>query len=88
MTNERRVEILSSDILDINALGDLLDLDYSMAAQKMRDIKRKLVSEGRDRLHIRGKILLEDYVYYFGLDINRYIVNNVLPKACDTERNV
>lgn len=81
MTNERRVEILSSDILDINALGDLLDLDYSMAAQKMRDIKRKLVSEGRDRLHIRGKILLEDYVYYFGLDINRYIVNNVLPKV-------
>ena len=71
MTPERRAEILSKDVITIKELGELLNLGYQMAAQKMRDMRRGLQAEGRDKLNIRGKVLVEDYAYYYGLNLNR-----------------
>ncbi len=67
MTYEQRSEIFAKDCLSISDVMKLLDVEYNKAAQVIREIRNKT-----DRLHIEGKIHVQDYIDYFGLDIARY----------------
>lgn len=70
MTLEQRNEMFAKDYLSIADVQVLLNLKYGAAAELMREIKRK-----SDRLHIQGKIHVQDYIDYFNLDIGRYVVS-------------
>lgn len=67
MTCAERDEILARDYLDIRDLMNLLGLSYNASAALIRQIKRK-----NDRLHIQGKIHIQDYIDYYGLNVERY----------------
>ncbi len=69
MTMERRREIFAKDCLTISDIGELLELNYDGAAKVMRNIKRK-----SDRLEISGKIHVQDYLDYFNIPSDRYLV--------------
>ncbi len=66
MNPERRAEIFSKDALTIDDLMELLELSYPMAAQVMRNIKRR-----HDRLQVKGRLHVQDYMEYFGMSSNR-----------------
>ena len=55
------------DYITIADMQELLGLSYNDAAKLIREIKRK-----HDRLHIQGKIHIQDYIDYYGLDAVRY----------------
>lgn len=63
MTYEKREQIFAKDYLTIADLQELLGLSYNTAAKLMRNIKFKY-----DRLHIQGKIHVQDYIDFFGLN--------------------
>lgn len=63
MTYIEREKIFSKECLNIEDLQELFDIDYNSASVLMRDIKRK-----SDRLGRRGKLHIQDYFDYFGLD--------------------
>ena len=63
MTYTEREKIFSKECLNIEDLQELFDIDYNSASVLMRDIKRK-----SDRLGRRGKLHIQDYFDYFGLD--------------------
>lgn len=67
MTNEQRAEMFAKDYLTIADVMVLLDLSYGDAAETIRNIRRKT-----DRLHRQGKIHVQDYIDYYGLDAARY----------------
>lgn len=67
MTYEQRNEMFAKDYLNIQDIMKLLDLSYGPAAMVIREIKRKT-----DRLHQQGKIHVQDYIDYYGLDVARY----------------
>ena len=69
LTPELRKNILSKDYLDIRDVQLLLGYVYGEAAKLIRQIKRKY-----DRLHVRGKIHIQDYLDYFTLPADRYVV--------------
>lgn len=64
---ERRKEIFAKEILTIADLEKLMGMSYQMAARFMREIKRK-----SDRLGIRGKCHVQDYIDAYALDAKRY----------------
>ena len=66
MTAEQRSNIFAKECLTISDLMSLLALSYDAAARLMRDIKRK-----SDRLHIRGRLHVQDYLEYFDLTARR-----------------
>lgn len=69
MSFEEREKIFSKDYLSIKDLQALLGLTYQCAAKLIRQIKFK-----HDRLHIQGKLHVEDYFEYFKIkDKQRYI---------------
>ena len=68
MTEERKKQIMARDALTIADVQELLGLSYWMAAKVIRDIKRK-----HDRLGIRGKVHVQDYLDYYRLDRNQYL---------------
>lgn len=68
MTYAEREAILSKDYLTIIDIQELLGLTYQDAAKTIRNIKRKV-----DRLGIRGKIHVQDYLDYFNLSADRYV---------------
>lgn len=63
LTPETRAAIFAKDVLTIEDLQHLLLMSYQAAAKLMRDIKRK-----NDRLQIQGKLHVQDYLDYFGID--------------------
>lgn len=67
MTYAEREFIFSKDYLTIADLQKLLGLSYNDAATMIRNIKRKT-----DRLGIRGKLHVQDYLDYYGLSAERY----------------
>ncbi len=67
MTYEQRSEMFAKDYLSVSDIMALLDLSYNDAAKVIREIRRTT-----DRLHIQGKIHVQDYIDYYGLDIARY----------------
>ncbi len=68
MTYAEREEIFSKDYLSIADIQALLGLSYQDAAKTIRNIKRKT-----DRLGLRGKIHVQDYLDYFALSTERYV---------------
>ena len=71
MTIEQRKEMFSKDFLTVADIQELLGLDYQTAAKIMRNIKRK-----SNRLDIRGKIHVQDYLDAFGLPVERYVLES------------
>lgn len=67
-TYEEREKIFSKDYLTIEDVEALLGLQYQDAARVIRNIKRKT-----DRLRIRGKIHVQDYLDYYNLSADRYV---------------
>lgn len=65
MTYERREEIFSKELITIDELAELSGIAYSTAAQMMRNMKRR-----SDRCHIDGRIHVQDYLEYIGIDPN------------------
>ena len=63
MTYAEREQIFAKEYLTIADLQDLLGLTYSAAATLIRTIKRSY-----DRLHIQGKIHVQDYIDFFELN--------------------
>lgn len=68
MTYAMREEIFSKEYLSIKDMQELLGMKYQDAAKTMRDIKRRT-----DRLGIRGKIHVQDYLDYFKIPPDRYV---------------
>ena len=68
MTYAMREEIFSKEYLSIKDMQELLGMKYQDAAKTMRDIKRRT-----DRLGIRGKIHVQDYLDYFQIPPDRYV---------------
>lgn len=80
MTKLEREAMFAKDYLTIQDIMTLLGLTYQTAARLVRLIKQKF-----DRLHIQGKIHVEDYIEYFKLSRARY--NLSTPKIKDGELN-
>lgn len=68
MTYAEREKILAKDYLTIADIQELLGLSYQDAAKTIRNIKRRT-----DRLKLRGKIHIQDYLDYFDLSVDRYV---------------
>lgn len=68
MTYAMREEIFSKEYLSIKDMQELLGMKYQDAARIMRNIKRRT-----DRLGIRGKIHVQDYLDYFQIPPDRYV---------------
>lgn len=68
MTYADRERILSKDVITTSELAELLNVTVSQASQIASAIKRN-----SDRLKIRGKIHVQDYLDYFNIsDLSRY----------------
>lgn len=67
MTFSEREEIFSKECLTIEDIELLFGVSYPDAARIIRNIRRKY-----DRLQIQGKIHVQDYFDYFGLQTDRY----------------
>lgn len=68
MTYAEREEIFSKEYLSIADIQILLGLQYQDAAKTIRNIKRRT-----DRLGIRGKIHVQDYLDYYKIPADRYL---------------
>lgn len=82
MTYAERVEMFSKDYLTIQDVQALIGITYQKASKLMCDIKRGLTLDPKFngqgvRLDIQGKIHVQDYLDYFNLSADRYVVNIV-----------
>lgn len=68
MTYAERKEIFSKEALSITDMEKLLGVSYYEAAKIIRNIKRRT-----DRLHVKGRIHVQDYLDYFQLPPDRYV---------------
>ena len=68
MTYAMREEIFSKEYLSIEDVQELLGMSYDDAARTKRNIKRRT-----DRLGIRGKLHVQDYLDYFQIPPDRYV---------------
>jgi hypothetical protein len=59
-------------VLTIKDLMWLLNLSEQMASKIMRQIKFK-----HDRLHISGKLHIEDYFAYFGITNREFYIKGI-----------
>lgn len=71
MTYSEREQIFSKDYLTIADMQELLGLSYGDAARVIREIKRK-----SDRLGIKGKVHVQDYLDCYALPVDRYNKQN------------
>lgn len=68
MTEEKFRAMFAKDYLTIQDFMNLLGMSYCAASRKMCEIKFK-----HDRLHIRGRLHIQDYFDYYGItDTSRY----------------
>lgn len=63
MTYAEREQIFAKEYLSILDLQLLFGITYNASAALVREIKRK-----HDRLHIQGKIHVQDYIDFFELN--------------------
>ncbi len=68
MTYTEREKIFSKEALSINDMQLLLGVGYCEAAKIIRNIKRRT-----DRLGVKGKIHVQDYLDYFQIPPDRYV---------------
>lgn len=64
MTYAERQEIFSKEYITTKELAELLGIAYTKASTLLQTIKRKT----GDRLGIKGKIHIQDYLDYYHLD--------------------
>ena len=76
MTIEQRREIFAKEVWTISDIAIVFEYDnlnptsaYNAAAAKMREIKRN----GFDRLHIEGRLHIQDYFDCYKLPPYRYV---------------
>ncbi len=74
MTMAERQKMFAKDYLDRFDLGKLIGVSPCEASVFIQEIKRCT----RDRLHRRGKIHVQDYFDYYGVDPRYYY--NLLPE--------
>lgn len=79
MTYAERVEMFSKDYLTIADVQKLLGVTYEKASTIMCDIKRGLELSPKYngqgvRLNIQGKLHVQDYLDYYHLSPERYVV--------------
>lgn len=82
MTIERRREIFAKDFLTVCEIEELLGVDYQTAARIVRNIRR--IS---DRLGIRGKIHVQDYLDYYKIPPDRYYTVETFEKGETNNEN-
>ena len=80
MTYAERVEMFSKDYLTIADVQKLLGVTYEKASTIMCNIKRGLTLSPKYngqgiRLDIQGKLHVQDYLDYYHLSPERYVVN-------------
>lgn len=68
MTFCEREEMFSKDVLTIKDVQQLMCMDYTTASQFILRVKRKV----GDRLRVSGKLHVQDYLDYIGVDVDRY----------------
>lgn len=69
MTYARREEIFSKDFIDTHELQEILGFsNLPSASKKMSEIKRVV----GDRLGVKGKLHIEDYLEFFNIKTDRY----------------
>lgn len=65
MTYAMRESVFSKEVLSIGDIMLVCGMSYQAAAQLIRNVRRKC-----DRLGLEGKLHVQDYLDYFGLDGN------------------
>lgn len=78
MTLEDRQRIFCQEYISYHDIALMFDIDEATASTKLQAIKSK-----GDRLHIKGKIHIQDFFNYFGItNFDRYkIADDTLPTA-------
>lgn len=69
MTYEEREKIFSKEALSVADVQALFGVCQTEATNIMNEIRRKT----GDRLGVKGKIHIEDYLKHFGIEANRYV---------------
>lgn len=69
MTYEEREKIFSKEALSVADMQALFGVCRTEATNIMNEIRRKT----GDRLGVKGKIHIEDYLKHFGIEANRYV---------------
>lgn len=69
MTYEEREAIFSKEALNNEDIQNLFGVCRTEATNIMMRIKRKT----GDRLGIKGRLHIEDYLKHFGIEANRYV---------------
>lgn len=69
MTYEEREAIFSKEALNNEDIQKLFGVCRTEATNIMMRIKRKT----GDRLGVKGRLHIEDYLKYFGIEANRYV---------------
>lgn len=82
MTFERRNEIFSKEALSITDVAELMGVSYDTAQKLVQAIRRH-----HDRLHIQGRVHVQDYIDYFHLPPERYYQPIAAPRECREERD-
>lgn len=82
MTQQERMDIFSKEIITIKDIQNLFDISYSSAAGIIRSIKAK-----KDRLNIAGAVHIQDYIEFYNLPMDRYIVTVVAERDKESKLN-
>lgn len=84
MTMAERQEIFAKEYLSIGDIQKLFDMDYGKASGYIREIKRTIEYQFRRalRLNVVGKIHIQDYLDYIGVNSDRYGMNQGEQDKC------
>lgn len=72
MTIQEREAIISKELLDKTDIAKLCEVSEFTALEIIKRIRAK-----HDRFKIAGRVHIQDYIEYFGLDIARFIPSRV-----------
>ena len=67
--------------MSIDDVKELMGVSYDTAQKLIQEIRRR-----HDRLHIQGKVHVQDYIEYFHLPIERYFAPLYPPIAPGAEQ--
>lgn len=70
MDYKRREEIFSKEFISTRELQEIFDISQLANASTLM---KKIKKETGDKLGIKGKIHINDYFKYFGIETDRYI---------------
>ena len=84
MTYEEREKIFSKEALSVADVQALFGVCRTEATNIMNEIRRKT----GDRLGVKGKIHIEDYLKHFGIEANRYVKKHPDEEDPPIEQNI